>query len=97
MKYIPRYFYVLSNVKVFQIKNTFYHNFIGNWLIDQVGRVFTNGLGDLGSIPGRIILLKWYLIPPCLILSNIRYVSRVKWSNSRNGIAPSPKPRCSSN
>ena len=25
-------------------------------------------------------LLKWYLIPPCSILSNIRYVPRVKWS-----------------
>ena len=51
-----------------------------------------------GSIPGRIIpkTLKWYLIPPCLILNNIRYVSRVKWSNPRKGIAPSPTPRCSS-
>ena len=37
-------------------------------------------------------LLKWYLIPPCLTISIIRYVSRVKWSNS----APSPTPRCSS-
>ena len=34
-------------------------------------------------------LLKWYLIPPCLTLSNIRYVSRVKWSNPGKGIAPS--------
>ena len=35
------------------------------------------------------------MIPPCLTLSNIRYVSRVKWSNSGKGIAPSPTPRCS--
>ena len=41
-------------------------------------------------------LLKWYLIPPCLTLSNIRYVSRVKWSNPGKGVAPSPTPRCSS-
>ncbi len=41
-------------------------------------------------------LLKCYLIPPCLILSNIRYVSRVKWSNPGNGVAPSPTPLCSS-
>ena len=41
-------------------------------------------------------LLKWYLIPPCLTLSNIRYVSRVKWSNPVKGVAPSPTPRCSS-
>ena len=42
-------------------------------------------------------LLKWYLIPPCLTLSNIRYVSRVKWSNPGKGVAPSHTPRCSSN
>ena len=68
-------------------------------LIGPVGRVFTNGLGDLGSIPGRVIpktLNKWYLIPPCLTLSNIRYVSKVKWSNPGKGVAPSPTPRCRS-
>ena len=64
-----------------------------------MGRGFVNGLGDLGSIPGHIIpktKKKWYLIPPCLTLSNIRYVSRVKWSNPGKGVAPSPTPRCSS-
>ena len=37
-------------------------------LIVLVGRVFSNGPGDLGSIPGRFI-------PKTLTLSNIRYVS----------------------
>ena len=41
-------------------------------------------------------LLKWYLIPPCLTLSNMRYVSRVTWSNPGKGVALSPTPRCSS-
>ena len=41
-------------------------------------------------------LLKWYLIPPCLILSNIRYVSRVKWDNPGKGVVFSPTPWCSS-
>ena len=44
-------------------------------------RVFANGPGDLGSIPGRVIpkdSKKWYLMPPCLTLSIIRYGSRVK-------------------
>ena len=41
-------------------------------------------------------LLKWYMIPPCLTLSNIRYVSRVKWSNPGKGLALSSTPRCSS-
>ena len=35
-------------------------------------------------------LLKWYLIPPCLTLRNIWYVSRVKWSNQGKGVVPSP-------
>ena len=41
-------------------------------------------------------LKKWYLIPPCLTLSIIRYVSRVKWSNQGKGEAAFPTPRCSS-
>ena len=34
-------------------------------------------------------LRKWFLIPPCLTLSIIRYVSRVKWSNPGKGVASS--------
>ena len=41
-------------------------------------------------------LYKWHLITPCLTLSNIRYVSRVKWSNPGKGIVPSPAPQCNS-
>ena len=41
-------------------------------------------------------LLKGYLIPPCLTLCNIRYVLKVKWSNSGKGVGPSPTPQCSS-
>ena len=41
-------------------------------------------------------LKKWYLIPPCLTLSIIRYGSRVKWSNPGKGVAPSPTSWCSS-
>ena len=37
-------------------------------------------------------LKKWYLMPPCLTLSIIRYRSRVKWSNPGKGVAPSPTP-----
>ena len=37
---------------------------------------------------------KWYLKLPCLTLSFIRYVSRVKWSNPGKGVAPSPTPQC---
>ena len=41
-------------------------------------------------------LKKWYLIPSCLTLSIIRCVSRVKWGNPRERVAPSATPRCSS-
>ena len=69
-----------------------------NRLIRQAGRVFANGLGDLGSIPCPIIpkTLKMVLIPPCLTLNNIGYVSRLKWSNPGKGVVPSPTPCCSS-
>ena len=62
-----------------------------NRLIGLVNRVLANGPGDLASIPGCIIpkTLKWYLIPPSLTLSNIRYVSRVKYSISEKGVTPS--------
>ena len=52
-------------------------------------RVFANSLGDLCSIPGHVIpkTLKRYLIPPYVTLGNIRYVSRVKWSNLGKGEA----------
>ena len=58
-----------------------------NRLIGLVGRVFANGLGDLGLIPGRAIKM---------VLSNIRCVSRVKRSNPRKGVVPSLTHRCSS-
>ena len=41
-------------------------------------------------------LKKWYLMPPCLTPSIIRYGSRVKWSNQGKGVGPSPTPWCSS-
>ena len=49
-------------------------------------RVFTNGPGDLGSIPGRVIPKTQKMV-----LDG----SRVKWSNPRKGVAPSPTPWCS--
>ena len=47
---------------------------------------------DRGSIASRVIpkTKKWYLMPPWLTLSIIRYKSRVKWSNPGNRVAPYP-------
>ena len=66
-------------------------------LYRPIGRVFANGLENGGSIPGRVIpdSKKWYLIPSCLTLSNIRYISRVKWSNPGKGVVSSLTPWCS--
>ena len=61
-------------------------------------RVFANGPGDWCWIPGRVIpkTQKWYLMPPCLTLSTVRYRSRIKWSNPENGVASSSTLRCCS-
>ena len=62
-------------------------------------RVFASGPGDLGSCPRSSHTKdskKWYLIPPCLILSIIRYGSRVKCRNPRKGVVPFPTPWCCS-
>ena len=61
-------------------------------------RVFTNGQGDLGSIPGRVIpkTLKIVLDTSSLNTQQYKVHSRVKWSNPGKRVAPSPTPWCSS-
>ena len=46
-----------------------------NRAVGLMNRVFANGTGVRGSIPGRVIskTQKWFLMPPCLTLSIIRY------------------------
>ena len=63
-----------------------------------ISTVFANGPWDRGSIPHRVIpkTQKWYLMPLCLILSIIRYRSKVKWCNPENGVALSHTPWCGS-
>ena len=62
----------------------------------QVGKVFTNGPEGQSQVKSYQRLKKWYFIPPCLTLSTIRYESKVKWSNSGEGVAPSLTPWCCS-
>ena len=57
-------------------------------------RMFANGPGNWGSISSLVLAKKWFLIPLCLILSIIKYGSRVKWSNPGKGEAPSSTPWC---
>ena len=66
--------------------------------IDIMVRMFANSPGDLGSVPDQVIpkTQKWYLMSPCLTLCIIRYWLRVKWSNPRKRVVPSPTPWCCS-
>ena len=72
--------------------------FIPNRLIGPVGRVFVNGPGDLGSIPGRVLPKTLKMVLDTSLLNIQQYKVRIegKWSNPRKGIAPSPTRRCSS-
>ena len=73
-------------------------NHIKQWLIGLVGRVFANGPGNLGSIPGHVIpkTLKMVLNTSLLNTQQYTVLSKVKWSNLGKGVAPSPTPQCSS-
>ena len=63
-----------------------------------MGKVFANGPGDLGSIPGRVIPKTLKMVLDTSLLNTQQYKVRikVKWSNPGKGVAPSPTPRCSS-
>ena len=62
-----------------------------------VGRVLANGPGDRVSISGRVIpkTLKMIHDTSLLTLSNIRYISMVKWSNPGKGVPLFPSSLCS--
>ena len=63
-----------------------------NWLTDQVGRVFTNGLGDLGSIPGRVIPKTLKMALDTSLLNTQQYkvctMSKVEQSRERSSALP---------
>ena len=59
--------------------------------------MFSNGPGDLSSIPGRVIPKTLKIVLDTSLLNTQQYkVSRVKWSIPGKRVAPSPTPRCSS-
>ena len=60
-------------------------------------RVFTNGPGDLGSIPGRVIPKTQKMVLDASLLNTQHYKVRIKGKveQSREGVAPSPT-HCSS-
>ena len=68
-------------------------------LIGPEGRVFTNGPGHKGSIPGRVIPKIFKIVFDTSLLNIQQYKVRIKgkMEQSWERIAPSPTPRCSSN
>ena len=61
-------------------------------------RVFANGPGDLGSIPGRVIPKTQKVVLDASFLNTQHYKVRIKGKveESREGVAPSPTLWCSS-
>ena len=57
-------------------------------------RVFANGLGDLSSIPGRVIPKDSKMVLDASLLNTQHYKVRIKGKveQCREGVAPSPTP-----
>ena len=68
------------------------------WIIGGMVRVFTNGPGNLGSIPGRVIPKTQKMVLDASLLNTQHYKVRIKgkWINSRKVVMSSPIPRRSS-
>ena len=72
-----------------------------SFLLPDIGlgvRVFANGPGDLGSIPGRVIPKTQKMVLDASLLSTQHYKVWIKGKveQSRKGVAPSPTHWCSS-
>ena len=63
--------------------------------IGLMSKVFINGPGDLGSIPGQVIPKTQKIVLDATLFNTQNYKVRVKWSNPGNGVAPSPTQCCS--
>ena len=102
--YIYTHLNIYMHTYIYVYKHTHSHThthiyiYIYSFTHGMMVRMFAVSPGDLCSFPSRVIpkTQKWYVMPPCLTLSNIRYGSKVKWSNPRIGVAPFPICWCSS-
>ena len=93
--------WVQSQVESYQRLKKWYLNLLPNSLcqyISIMARVSTNGPGDLGSIPGRVIPKTQKMVLDASLLNTQHYKVRIKGKveQSREGVAPSPTPWCSS-
>ena len=67
-------------------------------LIGIVGRVFTNGPGGWGLIPGQVVPKFQKMVLDAVLLNDQHYKVHIKgkWNNSGEGVVPLPIPWCSS-
>ena len=66
-------------------------------LIGPVGRVFANGPGDLGSIPGRVIPKTLKMVLDTSLLNTQQYKVHIKGKVEQSRVRSSalPTPQCS--
>ena len=86
---------------ILKINSFFIHNLLylrESIFIGLAVRVFANGPGDLGSIPGRVFPKTQKMVLDASLLNTQHYKVRIKGKvgQSREGVAPSPTPWCSS-
>ena len=83
---------ILNTFKVLKINSNYQSVF--NYIYIYIAHVWESKVQS--HVESYQRLKKWYLMPPCLTLSIIRYGSRVKWINPEKGVVPSLTPQCSS-
>ena len=69
-------------------------NILLHYIFGLVGRMFTNGPGDLGSIPGRVILKIFKMELVTILLNTQQYKvhikGKVEQSKERSDALPDP-------
>ena len=95
----PHDVYTWGDEKLTVTKHHWLYLLYSNWPISIMVRVFANGLGDQGSIPGQVIPKTQKMILDVALLNTQHYKVQIKgkWSNPGKGVAPSPTLWWSSN
>ena len=81
-------------LQLFFLKSHFFFFLLDddNWLIGPVGRVFTNGPGDLSSIPGQVIPKTLKMVHDTSLLNTQQYKvcikGKVEQSRERSSALP---------
>ena len=92
------YIYILSLLDTIRYILSLLYIYIYRERERERKRVFANGPGDQDSIPGRVIPKTEKMVLDAFLLNTQHYKVRIKGKveQSREGVAPSPTPWCSS-